>query len=93
MIRSYPWSRYDVARERPRPRRQLLLLIPLAALLLYGCLLFATIDWSQAQTMPLLDLAGQRLAFYWAPDPPTTALWHAGSIQDQLTNLVQIRWR
>lgn len=93
MIRSSPWSRYDVARLRPRPRRRLLLLLPLAALLVYLVALAAGVDWTHLQTLPLLDLAGHRWELYWAPDAATTALWHHDLAADQVTNLIQIRWR
>jgi hypothetical protein len=92
MIHSSHWSRYNVARERPRPRRRLLLLLPLAALLVYVLTLVAGVDWAHTQTIPLLDLAGQRWEFYWAPEPPTTALWQHDLGRNLVTNLLQVRW-
>jgi hypothetical protein len=94
MIRSYPWSRYEVRRARPPARRRrLLLLIPFVAFLLYIVLHFVGVDWSDVQTIGLLDLAGQRWEFYWAPDSVITAVQHRALDTDLVTNLIQIRWR
>jgi hypothetical protein len=94
MIRSYPWSRYEVRRARPPARRlRLLLLIPFAAFLLYLGLHFVGVDWSHGQTIALLDLAGQRWEFHWAPAQVITAVQHRALDTDIVTNLIQIRWR
>src|SRR5690349_21702128 len=60
MIRSDPWSRYQVQRDRRPVRRRMLLVIPLVVLLLYVAVHFVGVDWTQAQAIPLVDLGGQR---------------------------------
>jgi hypothetical protein len=94
MIRSYPWSRYEVQRARPPARRRrLLLLLPLMAFLLYLVLHLVGVDWSNVQTIGLLELAGQRWELYWAPDSVITAFQHHELDTGIVNNLIQIRWR
>ena len=94
MIRSHPWSRYEVQRARPPAyRRRLLLLLPFVAFLLYIVLHFVGVDWSDVQTIALLDLAGQRWEFHWAPTQVITALQHRDLDTGLVNNLIQIRWR
>jgi hypothetical protein len=93
MIRSHPWSRYEVQRARPQSRRRLLLLIPFAAFLLYIVLHFVGVDWSHVQSIGLLELAGPRWEFYWAPAQVITAVQHHDLDTGNITNLIQIRWR
>ena len=95
MIRSYPWSRYEVRQARP-PRRRwrlLLLLLPFALVLGYLALHLLGVNWTHAQAVPLLDLAEQRWELYWAPDQIITALQHHDLRSDVVSNLVLVRWR
>jgi hypothetical protein len=93
MIRSDPWSRYQVQRARPATRRRILLLIPFALLLLYVAVHFVGVDWTHIQAIPLVDLGGQRLEVLWVPDTVVTGFQHHQLGTGQITNLIQIRWR
>ena len=93
MIRSDPWSRYQVQRPRPPVRRRMLLLIPLVVLLLYVVLHFVGVDWTHTQAIPLVDLGGQRWEVLWVPDTVITGVQHHQLGTGQITNLIQVRWR
>ena len=95
MIRSDPWSRYRVQRDRPPVRRRILLVIPLVVLLLlfYVAVHFVGVDWTQTQAIPLVDLGGQRWEVLWMPDTLVTGLQHHQLGTVDVTNLIQVRWR
>jgi hypothetical protein len=93
MIRSDPWSRYQVLRDRRPVRRRMLLVIPLVVLLLYVAVHFVGVDWTQAQAIPLVDLAGQRWEVLWVPDTVVTGFQHHHLGTGEVTNLLQVRWR
>lgn len=93
MIRSDPWSRYQIRRASPPVRRRMLLLIPFVVLLLYVAVHFVGVDWTHTQAIPLVDLGGQRWEVLWVPDTVITGFQHHHLGTDQVDNLLQIRWR
>ena len=93
MIRSDPWSRYQVQRDRRPVRRRMLLVIPLVVLLLYVAVHFVGVDWAHTQAIPLLDLGEQRWEVLWVPDTVITGFQHHHLGTGQTTNLLQVRWR
>ena len=93
MIRSSPWSRYEMYRAHPTFRRRVLLLIPLVLLVAYLGLHFVGLDWSHPQTVDLLQIDHQRWEFYWSPDQVITGLQSDDVPAGQVSNLIQVRWR